>query len=390
MEKILFIANIENHILNIHMPFINYFQEKGYEVHVATKLGDRRVELEQNGVICHQINFSRSPYSLSIIIALKQLLKIMRSEKFALVHVHTPVSAFLGRLAARLTNTRPVLYTAHGFHFYQGAPLRNWLIYYSMEKLVARWTDGIVTMNEEDYRLAKSFTLRRVNSVYYAHGVGLALDEYRISDNGNMRKRLREHMGYKDEDILILTIAELNKNKNQIQLIKALHEILKHKNNVYLLLVGTGKLESKLKKLIDKFQISKNIEFLGYRKDIPELLYISDIFALTSKREGLPRSIMEALAAERPVIATDIRGNRDLVKDNVNGYLVPVNDVAETSSAILRIANHRELVLEMGKKGREMIAPYAIEDVLKEMVSIYNYLLPSNEKGIIFNNGLTG
>jgi glycosyltransferase involved in cell wall biosynthesis len=379
MEKILFIATIENHILNIHMPFINYFQERGYEVHVATKLGDRRVELEQYGVICHHINFSRSPYSLSTIIALEQLLKIMRAENFALVHVHTPVGAFLGRLAARLTKTSPVLYTAHGFHFYQGAHFINWLIYYSMERLVARWTDGIVTMNEEDFQLAKNFSLRRVNSVYYAHGVGLPIDEYRISDNGNMRKRLREQMGYKDEDTLILTIAELNKNKNQIQLIKALHEILKHKNNVYLLLVGTGKLESKLKNLVDKFQISKNVVFLGYRKDIPELLYISDVFALTSLREGLPRSIMEAMAVGKPVIATSIRGNKDLVRDNVNGYLVPINDVSETSSAILRLVNHRELAFEMGKKGREMIAPYAIENVLKEMASIYNKISPFNE-----------
>lgn len=375
MKKILFIATIENNILNIQIPFINYFQNKGYEVHVATKSGDRKRELEQNGIICHHIDFSRSPYSLTTTIALKQLIKVMRAHKYSLVHVHTPVGAFLGRLAARLTHTTPVLYTAHGFHFYKGAPLKNWLIYYPMEKLAARWTDGIVTINEEDLQLAKRFSLRCNNSVYFAHGVGLPVEQYKVYDDDNLRKKLREQMGYTGKDTLILTVAELNKNKNQTQIIKALKEILKHRPNVHLLLVGNGTMELKLKKLTNRLNIEANVQFLGYRKDIPELLYISDIFVLTSLREGLPRCIMEAMAAGKPVVATNIRGNRDLVKNTSNGYLVPVNNVEKTINALLSLVNDRKLAFKMGENGQEMIKAYAIENVLKEMDIIYNKLL---------------
>lgn len=381
MKKILFIATIENHILNIHVPFINYFLNQGYQVHVATKLGHRRAEFKQLGISCHNINFSRSPYSLSTIIALKQLVKVMRANKFALVHVHTPVGAFLGRLAARLTNTRPVLYTAHGFHFYQGAPVKNWLFYYFIEKVAARWTDGIITINDEDFQLAKTFSLRRDNSVYLVHGVGLPVADYQISGNGDLRNNLREQMGFSKQDTLIITIAELNQNKNQIQLIKALHEVLKQNKDVYLLLVGNGNLESKLKKLVSNYQMSEHVFFLGYRKDISELLYISNMFALTSLREGLPRSIMEAMAAGKPVIATDIRGNKDLVKHNANGFLVPVNDWAETGNAMLRLTNDRQLAAQMGEESRNLAKSYAIEAILKEMDSIYTAYLNLTQTG---------
>lgn len=380
--KILFIATVENHILNIHMPFINHFKDNGYTVHVATNLGARRDEFKEHDVICHQVDFSRSPYSLSVVTAFKQLLRLMRAQNFALVHVHTPVGAFLGRLAARLTKTGPVLYTVHGFHFYQGAPLINWLIYYPLERLAARWTDGMVVMNREDLQLAQSSLLRRNNTVYRAHGVGLSLDEYRISEKGARREKLREQLGCKDEDTLIITIAEFNKNKNQIQLVKALQQILKRQKNVCLLLVGAGKQELRLKKLAHKLGVGKKVMFLGYRRDIPELLHISDIFALTSLREGLPRSVMEAMAAGKPVVATDIRGHRDLIQNNVNGFLVPINNVAKTSEAILKLITQREMALEMGGKGREIIAPYAIENVLKEMAAIYNTFLPDTKNQV--------
>lgn len=374
MQRILFIATVESHILNFHIPFIQYFQDKGYEVHVATKLGDRKCELEQQGVICHDVSFSRSPYSLATIRALKQLIKVMKDDKFSLIHVHTPVGAFLGRLAARLTNTSPIIYTAHGFHFYKGAPLKNWLIYYSMERLAARWTDGIITMNDEDYQFAKKFKLRQDNVVFVVHGVGLPIERYEISDD-NIRKRLREQMGYGNEDILLLTVAELIPRKNHIQIMKAMKEIVKHKKNVHLLIVGEGKLEPKLKETVNRLNIHTNVNFLGYRKDIPELLCLADIFILTSKHEGLPRCIMEAMAAGKPIVATNVRGNRDLVKDGVNGYLVPVNDIGGTAEALLKLINDKELAMKMGERGRKIIEPYSIENVLKEMDSIYGKFL---------------
>jgi len=373
--KILFIATVESHILYFHVPFLKYFQEKGYEVHVATKLGRRSDELEKESILCHEVSFSRSPYSLATIKALRQLLQIMRDSNFSLVHVHTPMGAFLGRLAAKLTNTKPVLYTAHGFHFYKGAPIKNWLIYYSMERVAAHWTDGIVTMNEEDYQFARKFKLRQDNAVFIVPGVGLPVEKYEISDANIGNKKLRQQMGYGDEDTLLLTVAEFISGKNHIQTIKAMQEVVKHKKNVHLLIAGEGKLEGKLKKMVIRFGLQENINFLGYRKDIPALLCLIDIFISTSRREGLPRSIMEAMAAGKPIVATDVRGNRDLVQDDVNGYLVPLNDTGKTVEALLKLVNDKELATKMGGKGREIIKNYSIEKVLHEMEHVYRKFL---------------
>lgn len=368
--KVLFVATIECHILNFHIPFIQYFQNKGYEVHVATKLGERREELEELGIVYYNVDFERSPYSFSNIKALKQLMNIMKKNKYSLVHVHTPVGAFLGRLAAKITGTKPVLYTAHGFHFYKGASIKNWFVYYTMERLVAPWTDGLITMNDEDYNAAKKFRLRTKNALFYVHGVGLDVDKYYIEDE-NRRKELRKEFGFNNRDIVILTVAELNANKNHKQVIDSL-ENLQNYDNIYYLVVGVGEYESYLREYIHDKGLDNKVKLLGFRRDIPELLCISDIVALTSMREGLPRCIMEAMAAGKPLIATNIRGNRDLVKNGVNGYLVPINDVSATVEAIKKLVQDKELRTKMGNEGRKIIKDYSIDKVLKEMDEIYS------------------
>ncbi|MGJ7045214.1 glycosyltransferase family 4 protein [Thermoanaerobacterium thermosulfurigenes] len=369
MKKILFIATVESHTLNFHIPFIQYFQKKGYEVHVATKLGNRRDELRKLGIVCCDIDFERSPYSFSNLKALNQLIKIMRENKYSLIHVHTPVGAFLGRLAAKITGTKPVIYTAHGFHFYKGASIKNWLIYYTMERLAAHWTDGLITMNDEDYNVAKRFKLRKSNAVFYAHGVGLDIDKYTISDE-NKRKQMRKEFGFDEKDIVILTVAELNANKNHKQILDSLIK-LKSLGNVYYLIVGTGEYECYLKKYVEENGLSGKVKLLGFRYNIPDLLNISDIFALTSMREGLPRCIMEAMAAGKPVVATDVRGNRDLVRDGVNGYLVPLDDVNATVDVLQDLIESEDLRKKMGDDGRKIIQDYSIDKVLKEMDEIY-------------------
>ena len=370
INKILFVATVESHILNFHIPFIQYFQKKGCEVHVATKLGNRRDELKKLGIISHNIDFERSPYSFSNIKALNQLIKIMRENKYSLVHVNTPVGAFLGRLAAKITGTKPVIYTAHGFHFYKGASTKNWLIYYTMERLAAHWADGLITMNDEDYNAAKRFKLRKSNAVFYVRGVGLDIDKYTISDE-NKRKQTRKVFGFDDKDIVMLTVAELIPRKNYIQTIEAIKKLVNEDKNLYYLIVGTGELEGKLKNYVLKNDLGKNIKFLGYRNDIPDLLNICDIFVLTSLHEGLPRCIMEAMAAGKPVVATDVRGNRDLVKDGVNGYLVPLGDVNTTVDALQNLIESEGLRKKMGDEGRRIIQNYSIDKVLKEMDEIY-------------------
>ncbi len=373
MGKVLFIATVESHIINFHIPFILYFQNKGYDVHVAAKLGERQEELSSMRVLLHDIDFIKSPYSPNNMKAFNQLINIMKGNNFDLIHVHTPIAAFLGRLAAKLTNTKPVLYTAHGFHFYNGAPLRNWLMYYTMEKLAAKWTDGLITMNEEDFVAASRLPIRNRENIFKVHGVGVDIEKYNIKDI-NIRKQVREKLGLTDNSIMILTVAEVNANKNHLQLLNTIKQI-EGTDLIYGYIVGDGNHKRKLCNYVKQNGLEERIRFLGFRRDIPELLSASDIFCLFSYREGLPKCIMEAMAAGKPVIASDVRGNRDLIKNGVNGLLVPLNDVEATKNAIFTLVNDEQLRINMGLEGKRMIKDYSIEKVLKEMDEIYSKFL---------------
>ncbi|WP_341876752.1 glycosyltransferase family 4 protein [Defluviitalea saccharophila] len=370
MKKVLLIASVDFHFTSFHIPYIKYFQQRGVEVHIAAKSGERTKELEALGVIFHHIDFSRSPYSPKLFRAFFDLKELMSREKFDLIHVHTPVAAFLGRLAARSTKTEPVLYTAHGFHFYKGAPVLNWLIYYPMEKIAARWTHGLITINREDYERGKHFNLKRKNGLFYVHGVGLSLEEYFIPQNFD-QERHKEKMGFRKNDKIVVCVGEFTRNKNQQQVIDAMHEAVKIDPDIHVLFVGTGEQEEKLKKYVKQLNLSKNIHFLGYRRDIPEILWAGDAFILTSRREGLPRAMMEAMAAGLPIIATDIRGNRDLISHGQEGYLVPIGDIEKTKEAILQILKDSKQVEVMKYKVKEKIKIYSIESILKEMDQIY-------------------
>ena len=375
MKRVLFVATVESHLLNFHIPFMKLLQEKGCEVHVATKLGNRQQEFDDIGVIKHNVDFSRSPYSPKVFKSLQQTEKLLKEIRFSLVHVHTPVAAFVTRLACQRTNTHPVLYTAHGFHFYKGAPLKNWLLYYNMEKLAARWTDGLITINEEDFEAAKKFRLRNNGQVFYVPGVGVDVEAIQQRAAAIDRSTKRRELGIDDKSTVIITVGELNTNKNHTQVLRALSEL--RKTNLHYLIVGTGENELKLKKMVKQLSLQNNVSFLGFRKDIPELLSASDIFILTSRREGLPRAILEAMAVGLPIIATNVRGNRDLVKHGENGYSVQLDDVQQTILAIEALSSSKSLRESMGEINREVVREYSLERVLSETEVIYDFFLPA-------------
>jgi len=372
-RKVLFVATVESHLLNFHIPFMKLLQEKGYEVHVATRLGNRQQEFDEIGIIKHNVDFSRSPYSPKVFKSLQQMEKLLEEIRFSLVHVHTPVAAFVTRLACQRTNTHPVLYTAHGFHFYKGAPLKNWLLYYNMDKLAAHWTDGLITINEEDYKAAQKFKLRKNGKVFFVTGVGVDIAnlEQRIAsiDRSEKRKELRLSV----DIAVIITVGELNANKNHIQALKALSKL--NKTDFHYLVVGNGESEQKLKKAVNELMLQDKVSFLGFRRDVAELMASSDIFILTSRHEGLTRAIMEAMAVGLPIIATDERGNRDLVKSGENGYLVPLDDVEQTAIAIERLIDSEDLRRSMGGKSKELVKQYDLQNILKEMEKIYDNIL---------------
>lgn len=226
---------------------------------MATKLGNRQQEFDDIGVIKHNVDFSRSPYSPKVFKSLQQMEKLLKEIHFSLVHVHTPVAAFVTRLACQRTNTHPVLYTAHGFHFYKGAPLKNWLLYYNMEKLAARWTDGLITINEEDFEAAKKFRLRNNGQVFYVPGVGVDVEAIQQRAAAIDRSTKRRELGIDDKSTVIITVGELNTNKNHTQVLRALSEL--RKTNLHYLIVGTGENELKLKKMVKQLSLQNNVSF---------------------------------------------------------------------------------------------------------------------------------
>lgn len=368
MKKVLMIASVDFHFTAFHIPYIEYMKNRGIKVHIAAKSGERTRDLEALGVVFHNIDFVRSPYSPKLITAYFQLKDLMSKESYDLVHVHTPVAAFLGRLAAKKTGTRPVIYTAHGFHFYKGASLFNWLIYYPMEKIAARWTDGLILINGEDYNRAKDFPLRDKEGCFYVNGVGVPVDKYGPPKDLD-KSHHKEKLGFRKEDKLLLCIGEFTKNKNQKQIIDAMARV--EDKNIHLLFVGDGELMAELKSYVLNLNLSDNIHFLGYRRDIPEILHISDAFILTSRREGLPRAMMEAMAGGLPIITTDIRGNRDLVQGGTNGLLIHIDDIEETTKAIKRLMEDEKLRMDMGNKSQIIIRDFSVDAIIGKMKEIY-------------------
>lgn len=366
MKKFLMVTTIQNTIEAFLIPHIKMLEKNGYEVWIATNIyKEIPEELKENKWI--NISFSRNPFSKNSFKAIKEMRDLIKNNKFEMMHFHTPVASFLGRYAAMKEKQKNIIYTAHGFHFFKGAPLQNWLIYYPMEKLAANWTDKIITINEEDFQRAKKMAGKNTK-VYKVDGVGLNLENYR---NGNSNK-IKHELKISEDEFIISMIGELNKNKNQMQLLKAV-SILKNKGigNVRIVLVGVGNQEDILKEEAKKNRLK--IDFLGYRKDVKDIIASSDIICSMSYREGLPRNIMEGMAQGKPFIVTDIRGNRDIIKNNENGFLVEVNKFKETANKIESLIKDRNLILKIAENNFMDGDKFSIEKILKEMRKIYDF-----------------
>lgn len=356
MKKVLFVATITKHIIGFHTPYLKWFKEQGYEVHVASN-GNEKIEYCDKHF---DIPFERFPIKVNNLRAYKQLKNVIDENKYTIIHCHTPVGGVLTRLAARdsrKNNKTKVMYTAHGFHFYKGAPILNWIIYYPIEKICARWTDCLITINQEDYKLAKrQFRIQKIKLI---HGVGVDENKFNIKVDKKRKIEIRHKLGLNEDDFVISYVAELNNNKNQGMLIEVIKEL--NNNKIKLLLVGTGVLKSEYIKKIYQYKLEKNILLLGYRKDIPEILKISDLYISVSKREGLPLNIIEARIAKLPVIATDIRGHRELMKSE---DLIKIDNKNDLKQKI-------EKVLINKPKIQPIDSRYCLESVLKEMEKLY-------------------
>lgn len=365
MKKVLFTATVvKTHINVFHLPYLKWFKEQGYEVHVAAK-NDFINEpcIIPNCDKFFNINFVRFPFSKINIKVYKELKKIITENNYDIIHCHTPVAGVLTRLAARNSKNTTVIYTAHGFHFFKGAPLLNWLIYYPVERFCARFTDKLITINKEDYERAKRFSLRKNGKVYYVLGVGINLEKIQKLKVDVKQKKIE--LGMSENTPILLSVGELNKNKNHEAVLQALGK-LKDKNIVYLI-CGCGVLKEYLERKIQELHLENKAKLLGYRSDVIEILKTADLFIFPSKREGLPVSVIEAMAAGLPVIASNVRGNRDLIaKEN----LFEPEDVAALTNLIKKQLEAIENK-ELKKVDYANLEQYSLKNVLKQMAEIY-------------------
>ena len=368
MSKVLFVATVvKGHISKFHIPYLKMFQEAGWETAVAAR-NDYESSSDCKIPFCdtyYDVLFERSPFKIANIKAFLRLKEIVEQGEYDIIHCHTPVGAILTRLAAIKARKRgtKVFYTAHGFHFYKGAPLRNWLIYFPAEWLCAYFTDVLVTINQEDYALAKKHM--KAKKVAYVPGVGINLEKFGNSSIDVAQKR--NELNIPSDALIVLSVGELIKRKNHQLVIRAIAQM--ENKNIHYVLAGEGGEREQLLALSTQLGIQDRVHLLGYRTDINELVGASDIFCLPSIHEGLPVALMEAMARGMPCAVSRIRGNIDLI-DEKGGTFFSVDSVQECESAILDLTNADRA--QMRQHNTNVIRGYSLETVLEKMRNLYD------------------
>lgn len=352
--------------MNFFIPFIRLLLNEGHRVDLAANEKIKKVQIcyREWGCKIHPITCSRTPFKIGNITAIKQIRKIVNENNYNLVHCHTPIAAVCARIACRKLRKSgvKVIYTTHGFHFYKGAPLINWIIYYPIEKLCSHWTDVLITINKEDYIFAREKMMAK--KIEYIPGVGIDIDKFRNTVVDIVKKR--SEIGVPKDSFLLLSVGELNKNKNHELVIRA---IAKMKNpNIHYVIAGIGSQHKHLRNLANKLGITDQLHLLGYREDVAELYKASDAYAHPSFREGLSVSIMEAMASGLPVICSKIRGNIDLIDEN-GGFLFSPHSVDECKWSIENLLKYD--TTKFGLYNQKKINGFALNFILEKMQKIY-------------------
>lgn len=372
MKKVLLVATVQSHISQFHRPLAELLHLYGYEVHVAAKNN----LAEKNGLKLDfadkvfDVPFSRSPKSKDNILAYKILKSILDGEQYDVVHCNTPMGGVVTRLAARNARKKgtKIFYTAHGFHFYQGAPKKNWIVFYPIEKYLSRLTDVLITITQEDYKLAfKNFYCK----VEYMHGVGVNSERYYPVDE-NEKNSLREKMGFTNSQKIILCIGELNSNKNQIMAIRMMHKVLEKYPDALLLLAGNGPKQQYLESLIISEKLQQNVKMIGYVTNLQDYQHIADAQVCCSKREGLPLNVIESMLSGNPVVATRNRGHKELIEDAKTGFLVNIDDYETMATKIISLFSNNVLKSCIEKNALLFAQRYTFDSVKKELSRIYN------------------
>lgn len=384
MKKILIITTIGGFLQQFEMNDIKLLLDQGYEIHYASNFENPVYELdmkvlEDMGIILHPICIRKSPiHMLQNMKALRELCGIIKSYEIKVLHCHNPLGGVLARLAALFCGKKKiyVIYTAHGFHFYKGAPAANWMMFFPVEYLLAKLTDCLVTINREDYLRAKNFKTLKGKTVFQIPGVGVNIAKY--ADVPESKESIRQELGIPKDAFYLLSVGELNHNKNHEVILRAMAQI--PNKEIYYGICGRGYHEEYLHDLAKELKIEERALLFGFRNDIPKMLKAADVFVFPSLREGLGIAAIEAMAAGLPMITSDCRGTREYMEESITGRMCYNGTVEEYKQLIEWMLCHEEERKQMSQNIRERAQKFDLGQTERVMQDVYNTIPQTKEE----------
>ena len=371
MAKLLLVTTIPQTIRAFLLPFARHYRSLGWRVDAAAK-DIISANLQTEFDTCHDLPLTRNPKDIKALVqspsAIRQL---VLAGNYDLVHVHTPIAAFLVRFALKDVTAKPkIVYTAHGFHFHaHGQSLSN-MLFKQLEKMAAPWSDALITINHEDFQAAKQAQF--ATRIEYMAGIGIDTQQWQADKiNAAQQDDIRQSLALTAQDVLFLMVAEFNAGKRHQDALQALSQT---PSNVHLAFAGVGGLQPQIIELATQLGLSHRVHFLGFRRDIAVLMTVSRAVLLPSEREGLPRSLLEAMSLGVPIIGTDIRGIAELAADNC-GLLHKVGDVEGLAQAMNLLTTQPKLAQDMGQAARQKVLAYDIQKIIYHHDKLYAELL---------------
>ena len=373
-HKLLIVTTVPITIRSFLLPFIHHFRNLGWQVDGMAQGVSEEPECVAACDRVWDIEWSRNVLDpKNLLSGVKRVKEVVAQGNYDLVQVNTPIAAFVTRLALRSLDKPKVIYTAHGFHFYRGGSAIKNAIFFNLEKLAGNWTDYLITINQEDETAAKKYNFLPPERIFYTRGIGVDTNRYASSQvSEDDVQQIREELGLDNADILMISIAEFSPRKRHRDMLNALAKL--NNSRVHLAFAGDGPLEEEMKQLGKKLNIDKQLHFLGFRTDIPALIQTASAVILVSQQEGLPRSIMEAMCLNTPVIGSNIRGTQDLLEDCC-GLLVELGDIDGIANAMTKIINDPAGVKEITQKAKNKMVDYDIKQIIAEYTKIFDLAL---------------
>lgn len=370
--KVLYIATSDIHLATFHKPYIEWLIDNGIQVDIAI---ENRENLIIPGVSnTHYMNFPRSLFKKELLSSYKKLKCIIDKGNYSLIHCHTPIPSMLARIAGRESRKKgtKVLYTAHGFHFFKGAHFSRWMIYYPSEYILSYFTDGIITINQEDYKYISDKMLHKDS--YYIKGIGVDSSRFKPFTNKEKEKK-RSSLNIREEDFVLLYVAEFIPRKNHDFIIRSLELLVKKISNIKVLFAGRGILLEKMESLVKELNLSSNVNFLGFRNDINEICAIADIGISASKHEGLGLGLAEEMMCKVPIVASYDRGHKEMIIHGQTGYMYQQGNKNEFIKYIELLHKDTSLRKKMGEAAYQKAQEFEISHSLSSVSEIYKRYL---------------